>query len=248
MTGSLSSRQLAGLAGFSAALITSLAVAKQASKVSPPIQGADVDGHRREELVFGDGPDTLVESLGRDRLRRRGRATNAFSESLGLDSGRLGAFLAGRWTPDLPGPDAHPVRRWVSAVLLDGAVVRGCHMAEIPPGEDGTPREGQVVLTLQFSQTVVNVYPALLAKLQVMACFRPRDAALVASLKLRALEWVKSVGVEWYSAALAVPATVALASRVGAQEHACRGLFKLGAGASWNPYVPSGSDWWSAKQ
>lgn len=214
--------------GFSslAALLLATAALKRMAR-----GGADLD-----DPLFGDGPDSFVSEVGTSRLRKRGKLTNSLQRLFGLDTGALGALLAGRWTPDLPGEEAHPLRKWLAASLLDGARVLGTTQVDcVPPDGDGVEQE--TLLTLELGTTKCRVYPALLAKLQAYALFRPRDAALLSALRSRALEWVRARGLEWYDVTLALPPTVALAFRASAQEESSRAL--LGEGSLLNPYIKS---------
>jgi len=62
------------------------------------------------------------------------------------------------------------------------------------------------------------VFPELFFALASYAFLRERDALLVGSLRLRALDWCKKVGLSWADTWMAVSSAVPLAWRVSPRE------------------------------
>ncbi|QKN84405.1 hypothetical protein [Rice Tombus-like virus 3] len=162
---------------------------------------------RQEELVSG----TSVP-----RLRQRSKLTHALGESLQLKRGLLGAFLTGRWRPDLPLTEGPTVASWISALIAGGARVVGgglCATGDIE-------KRRQPFVRLLLGETVVTVLPGLLARLTQYSVYRTRSPALVSALRTRAVEWCKAQGVPEVDACLCVPGTVALSYLRTAPEEA----------------------------
>jgi len=132
------------------------------------------------------------------RLRRRQRWVCRLQDMLGGNQGVVGAIVRGRWKPDLPKDDGSaPMLDFVTTLVEDGAKVLG--------GGTYSPVEGyatgEVYLHLLLSDGVrCTVIPSLVAELQCYAAFRPRSAAVLQSLKHRALDWVKRSQLGWVDA------------------------------------------------
>lgn len=173
-------------------------------------------GTRRDDILDTRVRDRLAVSLVSGyagRLRKRASWVNRLSYSLGLRGGALGAFLCGRWKPDLLtlGSEKESSAYW-AAILEFGARVEG--FAEL------SCKDGSKVWAshLSLGSVRVLVIPELVARLSVYASYRKRDANLVSALKLRALEWCKEKGLLEWDLALSLPASVALACLRNAPE------------------------------
>ncbi|GFM95128.1 hypothetical protein MMARV_C013P2 [viral metagenome] len=167
---------------------------------------------------FKSGP----EVAGATRLRRRAVWVNQVSGLLGLSSGSLGAYLRGRWTPDLP-MSAAPLARELAALLEGGAKYLGAGTAEVRPLTRVEVKEDvEVVATpflgLSVGGDVVRILPELVFYLSARASFRERDTTLVSSLKFKALEWCKSRFLTDATVAFCLPWSVALACSVSRPE------------------------------
>lgn len=195
-------------------------------------------------------PVETVTATGVARLRARSRWTNAISSSLGLDKGKLGAFFAGRWTPDLIDRVGYDARSFLAALILNGATVLGGGWLV---NNSQTGEEEQVEKTcfvrIRLGPQEHVICPDLLARLSTYSCFRKRDASLIAALRARALEFLKDRRIDEWGAALVMPSTVALAALESTPEAAASEILDSRAmhvGARWGAYVvhPGGNGWW----
>lgn len=153
---------------------------------------------RQEELVSGTGLP---------RLRQRAKLTHALGESLQIKRGLLGAFLTGRWRPDLPRTEGPSVSAWFSALIVGGVKIVGGGLCAV----GDVDQQRQPFVRLLVGETVVTVLPGLLARLSNYSAFRKRTPNLVAALRTRAIEWCKAKGVLDVDSCLCIPGTVALA-------------------------------------
>lgn len=170
--------------------------------------------------------DLPISAGGTARLRKRAKWVVGLAEKLGLRDGALGAFLSGRWTPDLPGSKgARSASAYFSSLLVDGARVQGATRVTVAGGHTW-------VAHVNLGSNRLLVDPQMLAALSSYACFRRRDNALVSALRLRAKEWCKKVGFPDLEASLVVPGTVALATLVSAPEAAGSELLDSRAGVA----------------
>jgi hypothetical protein len=143
-------------------------------------------------------------------------------EALAIKEGMLGAFLSGRWTPDLPSGGAPSLSDWLASVIDVGAKVVGGGLCGV-----GDPKhKQQPFVRLCLGNTVVNVLPGLLARLVNYSCFRQRGPSLLAALRTRAVEWCKENHVLDVDSALCMPGTVALAYCKSGPEVAAEGLLR----------------------
>jgi hypothetical protein len=169
--------------------------------------------------------EELVSSHGELRLRRRGKWVCRLVDALRIREGKLGTFLAGRWTPDLTGEGDFDVADWFSAFLADGAKVVGGGLCEVGDAE----KSAQPFVKLLLGDTVVNVLPRLLARLSLYSVYRKRSPALVAALRTRAVEWCKAEGVTDTYASICLPGTLALAYVRSGEEEAGLKLLRSAA-------------------
>jgi hypothetical protein len=208
--------------------------------------------NQERPAVAFDVRQNAVARSGILRLRRRQAWTNSMVHMLGLNQGRLGAFLAGRWTPDLTGFEQPGPKRFISALLLDGARVLGGGFlattrqvgAEVVHG-----RTPYLRLGLGVSEHTVLV--DALAKLSLYSCYRRRDQNLVAALRVRCTEWCRDNGINDQDAALLLPSTVALAFLRSSPEEAGSELLRARSleDARWGAYVQSTKEryWYESK-
>lgn len=149
------------------------------------------------------------------RLRPRAVWVQKVSSALGLSEKSLGAYLRGRWIPDLSSES----RRWVTSLgnlLEGGAKCIGGGTADTRPltkeeKEEGVGVVATPLLTLMVADSRVSILPELVLHLTARACFRVRDHTLVPSLKLSAREWCKGRYLTEEVVAHALPYSVGLA-------------------------------------
>jgi len=210
------------------------------------------------ELRQAEAVSTMpIELPGVVRLRRRSGWAEPLRLLLGLDAGYLGAFLRGRWKPDLPSEHAPGHVRFLSALVKSGVKVVGsglvrCELTKSGqhPGKEEEQRHGRPMryTVLALGGEYHTVVPELVASLSSLALFRARDSALISLLRLRALEWCKSRGVTAEDAVLCIPSSIALAALVSGPEAAAVGLLdsRAMAGKVTFPWVKNylGSGWW----
>jgi len=150
------------------------------------------------------------------RLRGRSVWTNRLQDYLGGRPGVVGELVRGRWVPDLPA-DSRPLAANAllglfqhEAKLLGGGVL------------PTAVTEHEVFLVVETRAGRVVIAPALLAKLSLYACFRPRSPELLAGLRTRAREWFSEKGVADLASAFVLPDTVAMAFSETAPEALAR--------------------------
>lgn len=149
-----------------------------------------------------------LHALARARLRRRSRWVCALQALLGGEIGAVSAYVSGRWLPDLPGDDASPVVNLLASWTEDGVEILG-------GGSLSAEGENMEVVPYLHVRRVdgseFTVFPTLLAALANRAVFRTDSSALLASLKLKALEWRRSVGLPHHRLVFGLADTLALA-------------------------------------
>lgn len=195
-------------------------------------------------------PVETVMATGVARLRARSRWTNALSSALGFDKGKLGAFFAGRWKPDLIDKVGYDARSFLAALIKDGATVLGGGWL-INHSQTGEEEEVEKTffVRIRLGPQEHVICPDLLARLSQYSCFRKRDASLVAALRARALEFLRERRVDDWGASLVMPSTVALAALESSPEAAASELLDSRAmhcGARWGAYVVHSGErgWW----
>lgn len=182
------------------------------------------------------------------RLRKRARWANVLQHSLRLAPGLLGPFLSGRWTPDLtleelPEGAAYIADAFGSEVKFLGGGISKTTPPKLDDKGEPLPVIATACLRVGTRDGQSYVFPELVAKLATYACFRRRDAALVMALRSRAQEWVKPRNLYDCDVALALPMTVALASRITTIEaSASKALDRVSEVAVGGVALPRG--WW----
>jgi len=151
------------------------------------------------------------------RLRRRARWVRAAEAVLGGGGGRVGRFLRGRWTPDLPTADQPSVQRYLIDCVQDGARILGGGSTKSTDGE-----KQEVFFLVETKRGLYPVYPELLGRLRNYSLFRDRDAALLGGLRTRAVEWCRARQLPGWAADCAVAGTVPLAFEYGPAEISAR--------------------------
>lgn len=142
------------------------------------------------------------------RLRARGCATNALQSLLSGPVGSAGAFLRGRWTPDLPSSDRSPILNALLATSSQEMKLLGVGAIRT----NARPGPQRVVyVVVETAQGRELVFPALLGRLQQYSLLRERTPELLRGLKARAIEWMKEQEVPAWVSPLAVPGAVARA-------------------------------------
>jgi hypothetical protein len=204
------------------------------------------------EKAFGGKVDPGLrlssEPVATGRLRRRAHWANALQHSLRLAPGLLGPFLSGRWTPDLtlkelPDGAGYMADAFGGEVKFLGGGISRTTPPKLNDKGEPLPVIATTCLRVGTRDGQSYVYPELVAKLATYACFRRRDAALVAALRSRAQEWVKPRNLYDCDVALALPMTVALASRITTIEaSSSKALDRVSEVAVGGVALPRG--WW----
>lgn len=146
----------------------------------PPTCGDGVGENRHAVITAGLMPT---------RLRRRAVWACRLETVLGIRNGHLSKLMRGRWTPDLPSADMPSGLNVVLSQFEDGAILLGG--GEVPT----TGEVNKVYYIVELSDgTRLVCFPELLSRLASYALLRQRDAVLLSAVKLRALDWCKSVG------------------------------------------------------
>lgn len=173
----------------------------------------------RDELVGGiHEPPAGIEGSGlhspvRARLRRRSRWVRALQQVLGGDFGAVSRLFRRRWTPDLPSDSCGSVVNFMAAFSEDGVEFLG--------GGTLQGQGGNVVVYVHVrleDGSVLTVFPELLASLSNRALFRGRGSALLALLRLKALEWRKEQGLPHHRFSFGLADTLSLAMRSSSWE------------------------------
>jgi hypothetical protein len=162
-------------------------------------------------------------------------------------------MLRGRWKPDLPVDQLPQHLRFLGSVLKHGAVFLNWGTVQTRAREVGLDGkdmevEREVAWTrIRLGERDYVIFPELFARLSLLSFFRARSSTLVHSVKSRALEWCKKVGLEDTYALQGLPQTVALAMLVSTPELAGIELLDSRAvhGKNWFPWVRRTSrGWW----
>jgi hypothetical protein len=181
--------------------------------------------------VSGAHAGMALEEATASRLRRRTRWVRSLECSLGGEIGCVGKLVRGRWRPDLASPERnHAVNLLLShfdngARLLGGGVRSSVRPVRVE-GTDGEEVRTEAYFVLELADGSREVvFPELLFALASYAFLRERDALLVGSLRLRALDWCKKVGLSWADTWMAVSSAVHLAWRVSPRERQALAAF-----------------------
>jgi len=143
--------------------------------------------------------------------------------------GAVSALFRGRWVPDLPSVQRGRLPNFLAALTEDGVKFTGGGLC-YGKSEGGSPASVAYVSGLTSDGREFQVFPSLVAKLSNHAVFRTRNAALLALLRLRALEWRRDQGLDHFDLAFGLADSVSLASVVSSweasasQDLAMRGL------------------------
>jgi hypothetical protein len=152
-----------------------------------------------------------IHSRGRERLRRRSRWVCSLQQALNGEVGAVAALFRGRWVPDLPSLQRGRSVNFLAALTSDGVQFLGGGLC-YGKGEDGSSTPVAYVSGQTRDGWEFQVFPSLVAKLSNHALFRTRNAALLALLRLRALEWRREQGLDHYDLAFGLADSVCLAS------------------------------------
>jgi len=140
------------------------------------------------------------------RLRRRTVWVRRLECVLGGATGVVGAFVKGRWVPDLPRSDRTNFANLVLTHTRGGAKILGG--GSVQTGEGDTHREETYLVVELPDGSRETIFPELLSRLSSYALLRKRDADLVSAMRLRALEWCKgaklSNTVSWWAICSAI--------------------------------------------
>lgn len=197
--------------------------------------------------------DISVTRAGALRLRRRSAWVGALQGSLGGGMGIVGQVLRGRWKPDLITHGSRDAS-FLAALIANGARFKGAGTVQTHQGgEDAAGTDKPVsFVELDLGGQRHVVFPELLGKLSCHVLFRARDSALVSLLRLKALEWCKSRGVDSRDAALCIPSTVALACLPSTPEQVAEEVLRSRSmvGHVTLPWARhrGGEGWWKASR
>jgi hypothetical protein len=160
----------------------------------------------------------------RFRPRRRSSWMRALQALFQLDFPTLVAVLRGRWDQTLPAWAETSERAVLAAWVGFGVRVVGQTTIASRGGFGETAKEfvSTLLLIEDGEGNKHLVYPELLAKLACFAAFRQRDAALLQTLKFRALDWFKDRNIPWADALLGLHSTVVFGAAVSSLEHDAR--------------------------
>lgn len=147
------------------------------------------------------------------RLRRRARWVSSLQDYLGGRDGCVGRLVKGRWLPDLPETGRPASVNAVLATLDGGAKLLGGGAVRTTD-----PAICEPFLVVQMEHGREIIVPNLLGSLCRHTFGRERDAALLATLRSRAIEWCKDKKVCSFEQPLLIPGHVALALRSTAPE------------------------------
>lgn len=151
-----------------------------------------------------------LHSLVRTRLRRRSRWVCSLQALFRGEVGSVSALISGRWAPDLPADSRGPVVNFAAAFFEEGVQILGGGSV---PGEEVGKRIVYVHLR-RLDGSEWTVFPELLAALSDRALFRERGGSLLALLRLKALEWRKSVGIPHHRFSFGFADTLTLACQL----------------------------------
>lgn len=164
--------------------------------------------HRRLLAQLGGKQLPLGAGCTATRLRPRARWVRALEATLGGRRGLVAEFVRGRWTPDLPSPLSASILAYARGSIPNGVKVLGGGLQELS-GEQ--KRDPEVYLVIDDGYSVEVVFPELLAKLRQYALYRQRDEQLLGSLRSRAGEWCRAVGLPNHVADLAIASATSYA-------------------------------------
>jgi hypothetical protein len=195
----------------------------------------DTDGGLTPAIINASRVDGVgwrpIHSEARGRLRRRSRWVCCLQRALDGEVGAVAALFRGRWVPDLPSVQCGRSVNFLAALTEDGVKFTGgglCH----GKSEDGAPVPVAYVSGCTSDGRAFQVFPSLVAKLSNHALFRTRNAALLALLRLRALEWRRDLGLDHFDLAFGLADSVCLASSLTSWEvSASRDLAERGLAA-----------------
>jgi hypothetical protein len=168
------------------------------------------------------------------RPRRRAVWVRRLASVLGtVPGGTVGAFVRGRWTPDLPSVNNSAGLNRVLSDRPGGVRILGGGSV-LGKRESSDIRVAYFVVEDEFG-TVSTVFPELLSSLRSYAWLRARESTLVLALRSRALEWCKKQGLPDTATSVAVEAAVGWAWQLSDREREAREQL------SEEPLLP----WWS---
>lgn len=190
-------------------------------------QGVTTDGCGQFTGEGIEGQDSFVPlSAIMARPRRRARWVRRLEAYLGLDVGGVGRLLRGQWTPDLLERQGNHVAASILERFPYGAKIIGGGSVLTVVGEAPGEPQGYIILELPDGSWEA-VFPELHNRLASYALFRKRDALLVPALRVRALDWCKSVGLSQSDTWIAVASAIHLVWQVSPRElYAAEALFQ----------------------
>jgi len=198
------------------------------SGVSYPPRASEFDGELLEGGLFevnvpgevGVRRTPVSGHLHAPRLRSRAVWVRRFEAILGEAPGVVGAFVRGRWVPDLPDHERSTAANFILTGQENGAKILG-------GGSVQTLVEGRGGIEIYYHVELADgsrevVFPELLSKLSSYALLRQRNADLLSALRLRALEWCRGHGLSGPAAYMAVVSAIKLAWHVSPSERRLR--------------------------
>jgi len=195
------------------------------------VDKTDSGGQATGEGVEGQDNFCPLSEITISRPRRRAIWVRRLETVLGVGMGRVGKLLRGRWVPDLPTREWNHIASLIANHLESGVKILGGGSVHCL---DNKPDQYYLVVELADGTRQV-LYHELLFRLANYALLRERDALLAQSLKLRALDWCKKVGLSQPDTWIAVNAALRMAWQVSREERYT---------ASCMPAVGTTRYWW----
>lgn len=214
-----------------------------------PLENGDaVVFSTRRMVVEGEVPLSISAGFKTARLRRRARWVRVLERILGgRCGGAVGAFVRGRWIPDLPAAQRSSQLNVLLSTIPDGAKVHGGGLVEnpesvAPMGDNdaisASRFKSQLWYLLELSDGTLHVvFPDLVCRLGSYSLFRERDQSLLDALRARARDWCKRELPSW-AWSYAMPPAVLFAWRGTTVESEVSTLLTAG-GVPAAPTLPS---------
>lgn len=180
-----------------------------------------------------EGLDTYcpLSAVSAARPRRRAVWVRRFEAFVGVSGGSVGKLLRGRWVPDLPNHEWNHAASLMTALVDNGVKILGGGSVQCVEGHEDQP-----YLVIEQVDGVTSVICVeLLFRLSNYAFARERNAILAQSLKVRALDWCKKVGLSQADTYMAVSGAMPVAWQVSRVERYASAAM---------PVVGSTRYWW----
>jgi len=193
-------------------------VASEPTGVLPRDYLVDRDASGQGVVPFEEGGQGYTPlSVHATRPRRRALWVRRLEMYLGGELGCVGRFLRGQWKPTRPAFGDDVALNLLLVHFRHGAKCLGGGTVQTLGDEEVNKAQTYVVIELADGSRHV-VFLDLFFTLASYAFLRERSAVLVSSLKTRALEWCKKVGLSKVHTWIAVSNAVHLAWQISPRE------------------------------